>query len=60
MTKEQIIQELEKLPEPVLQKVLEFAKTLQVSDSKLEDQIWQAYLASEQERREVYQRLANS
>ena len=60
MTKEQIIQELEKLPEPLLVKVLEVARTLQSQESELESKIWQAYLASEHEREEVYRRLANS
>jgi hypothetical protein len=60
MTKEQMIQELENLPEPLLQKALEFAKTLQAQDSDWEERIWQTYLVSEQERREVYQRLADS
>ncbi|WNZ26490.1 DUF2281 domain-containing protein [Leptolyngbya sp. NK1-12] len=64
MTKEQILQELEQLPKPLLAKVLEFARTLQPVDqhaeADLESRIWQAYLASERERREVYQRLADS
>ena len=60
MTKEQIIQELEKLSEPLLVKVLEVARTLQSQESELESKIWQAYLASEHEREEVYHRLANS
>lgn len=65
MTKEQILQELEQLPEPILVKVLEFARTLQLqtdqaTEANLESRIWQAYLESERERREVYQRLANS
>ena len=60
MTKEQIMLELEKLPEPLLLKVLEAARTLQSQESELESKIWQAYLASETERAEVYRRLANS
>ena len=60
MTKEQIIQELEKLSEPLLVKVLEVARTLQSQESELELKIWQAYLDSEHEREEVYRRLANS
>lgn len=70
MTKEQIMQELEKLPEPLLLEVLEFARTLQIQPDPLElpkipnavrqGAAWAAYLASKQERAEVYRRLANS
>jgi hypothetical protein len=55
-TKEQIIQELEQVPEEALSKVLELVRAL--SESKAE-RVWQAYLESEQEREEVYRRLAN-
>ncbi len=61
LTKEQIMQELEQLPQPLLLEVLKVARALQdPSEAELEAKIWQAYLASESERAEVYQRLANS
>jgi hypothetical protein len=60
--KDQLLQELDKVPEPLLLKVLEFVLSLQaeVEQQKLEAQAWQAYLHSERERKEVYRRLANS
>jgi hypothetical protein len=60
-TKEQIIQELDQVPDDSLSKVLELLRTLKgeaAADSK-EDRVWQAYLESEKEREEVYRRLAN-
>ncbi|HEY9696214.1 MAG TPA: hypothetical protein V6D10_03060 [Trichocoleus sp.] len=63
-TKEQIIQALDRMPESSLQKVLAFTKELQFKanspEAALDEQAWQAYLESEQEREEVYRRLANS
>jgi hypothetical protein len=69
LTKEQILLELEKLPAARWVEVLEFIHGLQ-SDPKSSDQetsdpvrqseAWAAYLASKQERAEVYRRLANS
>lgn len=60
-TKEKVIQELEKLSEPMLGKVLEFVKSLEPEpEQSLEAQVWQAYLDSEREREEVYRRLAKS
>lgn len=59
-TKEEIIQELDQVPESVLQKVLEFVRSLKTEEQILEEKAWQAYLNSEQEREEVYHRLANS
>ena len=60
--KDQPLQELDQVPEPLLLKVLEFVLSLQaeVEQQKLEAQAWQAYLHSERERKEVYRRLANS
>ncbi len=62
MTKEQILQELEQLPKPLLAKVLEFARGLQAEAAKpqVDPEVWQAYLASKREREEVYRRLADS
>jgi hypothetical protein len=58
--KEQIIEELEQVPESSLSQVLELVRSLQPQplESKA-DRVWQAYLESEQEREEVYRRLAN-
>jgi hypothetical protein len=60
--KDQLLQELDQVPEPLLLKVLEFVLSLktEVEQQKLEAQAWQAYLDSERERKEVYRRLANS
>jgi hypothetical protein len=60
--KDQLLQELDQVPEPLLLKVLEFVRSLktEVEQQKLEAQAWQAYLDSERERKEVYRRLANS
>ena len=75
MTKDQIIQELEKLPESRWLEVLEFIHALQAEPAPSEQtepqnlvgsnlvrqsDAWAAYLASKQERTEVYRRLANS
>lgn len=60
-TKDQIIQELNQASEPTLVKVLEFIRSLQNDDEQeIDEEVWQAYLKSEQEREEVYRRLANS
>ena len=59
--KEELIHELEQVPEVELVKVLEFVRSLKTSSLQSEDNpIWQAYLESEREREEVYRRLANS
>ncbi|NJK74845.1 MAG: DUF2281 domain-containing protein [Richelia sp. CSU_2_1] len=64
--KEQLIQELDRLPEPILKEVLEFVLALKTkppveSETALEkSDVWKAYLASKKERKEVYRRLANS
>jgi len=60
-TKEQIIQEIEQLPEPLLVETLEFVRALQVKPhEKAPSKAVQAFLASLEERKEVYQRLADS
>lgn len=60
-TKDQVIQELEQVPESALKQVLEFVRSLKNEQLKEVDaKILQAYLESEQEREEVYRRLANS
>jgi hypothetical protein len=60
--RDRIIQELEHLPESRLEEILEFVRSLQAKDAEAaaDDEVWQAYLASKQERKEVYRRLAES
>ncbi|MBL1174864.1 hypothetical protein [Pantanalinema sp. GBBB05] len=60
--KEQIMQELEQIPESQLRQVLEFVRSLQAPSQPddVSSEVWQAYLASKRERKEVYRRLANS
>ena len=59
--KEQLLQELDHVPESMLLKVLEFVLSLKTEEEqKSESKTWQAYLDSERERKEVYRRLANS
>ncbi|MFM9265653.1 DUF2281 domain-containing protein [Tychonema sp. BBK16] len=61
-TKEQILQELNQVPESAMAEVLEFVLTLQTKHSAKtqKSDVWKAYLASKKEREEVYRRLANS
>jgi hypothetical protein len=59
--KEELIQELEQVPEAELGKVLEFVRSLKAHAAQPDaNPVWQAYLASKREREEVYRRLANS
>ncbi len=59
--KEQIIQELEQIPETTQKKVLEYLRHLKTEEKQhSENKVWQAYLESEREREEVYRRLADS
>lgn len=61
--KDQLLLELDQVPEPVLLKLLEFLRSLKTEEAQqqqLESKAWQAYLDSERERKEVYRRLANS
>lgn len=62
--KDQLLLELDQVPEPLLLKVLEFVRSLKTEEEqqqqKIEAKAWQAYLDSERERKEVYRRLANS
>jgi len=64
--KEELLQKIEQLSEPDLLKVLEFVSArleFQASPDETDmktDATWQSYLKSEQEREEVYRRLANS
>jgi hypothetical protein len=59
--KEELMQELEQVPEAELAKVIEFVRSLKTHAAQPDDNpVWQAYLASKREREEVYRRLANS
>ncbi len=60
--KDQLLQELDQVPDPLLLKLLEILRSLKTEEEqkKLEAKAWQAYLDSERERKEVYRRLANS
>lgn len=59
--KEQILKELEQIPESTQQKVLEYLRYLKTEEKQYsENKVWQAYLESEREREEVYRRLADS
>lgn len=60
-TKEQIIQEIEQLPEPLLAETLEFVRALKVQpQGKEPSKAVQAYLDSEEKWSGVYRRLADS
>ncbi|MEA5595579.1 DUF2281 domain-containing protein [Rivularia sp. UHCC 0363] len=59
--KEQIIQELEHIPESKLTELLDFIRSFrQDQASSHNSEVWNAYLDSEREREEVYRRLADS
>lgn len=65
--KDKLLEKIEQLSEPELAKVLEFVSvhleppTGQNETKNLKSSAaWKAYLKSEQEREEVYRRLANS
>lgn len=62
-TKEQILQEIEPMSEPLLAEVLEFVRTLRskpLAEQTQHSKALQAFLASLDERKGVYQRLADS
>ena len=60
-TKALIIEELNQLPETLLPKVLESIRQIkEFEQNAAKEQVWQAYLESEQENEEVYRRLATS
>ncbi|AFY59161.1 hypothetical protein Riv7116_6846 [Rivularia sp. PCC 7116] len=60
--KEQIIQELEQIPESQLSELLEVVRIFKDKYQDTADcsEVWKAYLASKREREEVYRRLADS
>ena len=60
-TKELLLQEIDQVPEPMLEEVLDFVRSLKAEvKPEIDPKVWQAYLDSEREREEVYRRLANS
>ena len=60
-TKDLIIQALDDVPESALPEILDYVRNRQEKQSQsLQERIWQAYLESENERDEVYRRLADS
>jgi hypothetical protein len=60
--KDQLLQELDQVPESAIAEVLEFVLALKAKhrDRTQKSEVWKAYLASKKEREEVYRRLANS
>lgn len=60
--KDQLLQEIDQVPEPLLKEVLEFVLALKAKNlvKSEKSDFWNAYLASKKEREEVYRRLANS
>jgi len=59
--KEELMRELEQVPEADLAKVLQFVRALKAESAQpIDSPVWQAYLESKQERAEVYRRLADS
>ena len=60
--KDQLLQEIDQIPEPLLKEVLEFVLALKAKNlvKSEKSDVWNAYLASKKEREEVYRRLANS
>ena len=60
-TKDLMIQALDDVPESSLPEILDYVRNRQEKQSQsLQERIWQAYLESENERDEVYRRLADS
>ncbi|ACK71289.1 hypothetical protein PCC7424_2884 [Gloeothece citriformis PCC 7424] len=58
-TKQKIIQEIENLSESSLTEILTYIQQIKNQETD-KDEVWQAYLESKQERKEVYRRLAES
>lgn len=58
--KKQIIQEIELFTEEQLAEVLQFVRYLKSPQEKIHSKAVQVFLASLEERKEVYQRLADS
>ena len=59
-TKELILEELDRIPEPELERVLAYLKELVVPSQETDDEAFlKVYAALKDKRKEVYQRLAN-
>ncbi|MBD1916597.1 MULTISPECIES: DUF2281 domain-containing protein [Cyanophyceae] len=59
--KDQILEEIDHLPVETLAEILAYVQGLRTGPNVApHDEVWQAYLESEQEREEVYRRLADS
>ncbi|XHX77171.1 MAG: hypothetical protein RBJ76_22445 [Stenomitos frigidus ULC029] len=61
-TKDLIIQALDDVPESALSEILAYVRgqKAQQPEPLVRKEVWEAYLASVQEREEVYRRLADS
>ena len=59
-TKELILEELDRIPEPELERVLAYVKELVVPSQETDDEAFlKVYAALKDKRKKVYQRLAN-
>ena len=58
--KDQILEAIDPLPVEKLTEILAYVQGLRTDSNVAQDEVWQAYLESEQEREEVYRRLADS
>lgn len=61
-TKDQLIQEIEQVPESRLEEVLNFVRSLKTEhqENKIPSEAVKAFSATFEENKEVYRRLANS
>ncbi|MBD2233817.1 DUF2281 domain-containing protein [Phormidium tenue] len=56
----QILEEINDLPVETLAEIFAYVQSLRTGPNMTsQDEVWQAYLESEQEREEVYRRLAD-
>lgn len=58
--KDKILEAIDPLPVETLAEILAYVQGLRAENVASQDEVWQAYLESEQEREEVYRRLADS
>jgi hypothetical protein len=58
--KDQILEAIDPLPVETLAEILAYVQGLRTENVASQDEVWHAYLKSEQEREEVYRRLADS
>ncbi|BAU12508.1 hypothetical protein LEP3755_30370 [Leptolyngbya sp. NIES-3755] len=59
-TKEQIIEELDQLPEERLTEVLELIRQLKPTETNMRDEVWAAFQESLKENDGLYRRLADA